>query len=50
MTDSQCGSIGRVAPRSDDETIDVCERPSTTASVLAPVVADPFAERGVVEE
>jgi hypothetical protein len=49
MTDSQCGSIGRVAPRSDEEAVDVCERPSATLSVVAPV-ADPFDARGVVEE
>ena len=49
MTDSQCGSIGRVAPRSDGEGVDVCVRPSLAPSVVAPVAA-PLDERGVVEE
>jgi hypothetical protein len=50
MTDSQCGSIGRVAPRSDDEVVDVCDRPSAPPSVAAAPVTAPLDERGVVEE
>jgi hypothetical protein len=49
MTDSQCGSIGRVAPRSDDDVVDVCDRPSAPPSVAGPVTA-PLDVRGVVEE
>jgi hypothetical protein len=49
MTDSQCGSIGRVAPRSDGDGFDVCDRLSAAPSVAAPVVA-PFDERGVIED
>ena len=49
MTDSQCGSIGRVAPRSDDDVVDVCDRPSAAPSVAAPVTT-PLDERGFVEE
>jgi len=49
MTDSQCGSMGRVVLRSDDEVVDVCDRASVAPSVPVPVTA-PLAVRGVVEE
>ena len=49
MTDSQGGSIGRGAPRSDDDVVDVWDRPSAPPSVAAAVTA-PLDERGVDEE